>query len=183
MTFVSRKGCRSQTGMDSDDNEATGDAITKESDPLSEAKLWAWASLIMGLVVLVFALAASAWPVIMLEIASVLGSMLFLCGNESQQRIAVALIGIAAFFELAGGLVAFVLGIWLTVVPGSLGGFGLLLGLYALLFSIPILGIGGVDFYTVYLVRREVFGSRSGAVAAGRRVSDVFIPPMSRLAW
>lgn len=179
MTFVSREGCKSQAHMDSDDNEATGDATTKESDPLSEAKLWAWASLIMGIVVLVFAFGAMAWPVIILEFASVLGSMLFLFGKQSQQRIAVVLIGIAAVFELAGGLVAFVLGIWLTVVPGTLGGFGLLLGLYALLFSIPVLGIGGVDFYTVYLVRREVFGS----VAAGRSVSEVWIPPMVQLGW
>ena len=160
-----------------------GKADSDEESADAETRCWAWASLVMGGIVLVFALATGAWPVILLQLASVTGSLFFLFGSKELRRAAVIMLGVSAAFELIGGLVAFVVGIWLTVVPGVLGGFGFLLGFYALMFSVPVLGIGAVDFYTVYRVRKAVFGGqKSGKPESNELLQVESVPPVVNLS-
>lgn len=115
-------------------------------------------SLALGTLVLLFAFGSYAWPVILVELASVAGSALFLFGGDESRRTAVVLLGVAATFEVIGGAIALILAFFLISVQSSLGGFSLLIGLYALIFSVPVIAIGAIDLYTVYRVRDAVFG-------------------------
>jgi hypothetical protein len=147
-----------------------------DSKKLAEARTWAWASLIIGTLVLLGSIASFAWPFIPLQLFSVIGSLFFLYGGEQQMRCSVVMLGVVAAFELMGGAVTFLFALYFVAFPGQFGGFGLLIGIYALVFSIPTLAIGGIDFYTVRLVRGVVFGEDSSAPE-----KDAMVPPMDTL--
>ena len=132
-----------------------------ETKNVPEARCWAWTSLIIGVVVLLGAIATYAVPAVLVELGSVVGSILFLFGGERLRRTSVVILAVSTVFELVGGLVFLLLGFYLIAAPQTLGGFAVLIGFYALVFSVPIVAIGAIDLYTVYLVREYVFGNNS----------------------
>lgn len=123
-----------------------------------ETRCWAWTSLILGAVILLGAIGSAAYPVVILQLASVIGSLLFLFGGEELQQTSVVLLGVAAVFECVGGALALLVGFFFIATPSGLSGWSLVLGLYALIFSVPVISVGLIDAYTVYRVRNSVFG-------------------------
>lgn len=136
------------------DSDATA---TKRSLELKEARAWATVSMIIASVVLVLIIASGAWPVVFLQLASLVGSALFLCGGGQFDQAAVITLTVVAYFELIGGGVTLVVVLYVLAVPGTVAGFGLLLAIYGLIISIPFIAIGYVDLNTANLVRNKVY--------------------------
>ena len=142
----------------------------------AEARCWAWASLVIGSLILFGALSSGAWPVILVEIASVVGSALFLFGGEKVRQASVVVLAISAILELVGGGIFLLFAIYLISAPSTLGGFGFLLGIYAFVFSIPVVAVGVIDGYTVSLVRTTVYGNVDEKEALG---SEKVVPSVN----
>ena len=142
-------------------------AATKRDVELKEARSWATVSMILASVILVLIIASGAWPAVLLQLASLVGSALFLCGGGRFDQAAVTTLTVVAYFELIGGGVTLVVVLYLLAVPGSFAGFGLLLAIYGLIISIPIIAIGYVDLKTANLVRNKVYN----------KVEPINLPP------
>jgi hypothetical protein len=168
---------------------AVNTAKPKRGKKEQEARTWAWVSLVFGTVVAFGAVASGAFPVVLVELSSILGSAFFLFGSERLKQTGVTLLTVSAVFELVTGGVTFLFAFYFIAVPGSFAGFGLLLGIYALVFSVPILALGAIDYYTVRLVRNRVFGSdesagsESGTTETKTLMTDqsTALPPMDAL--
>jgi hypothetical protein len=132
-------------------------ALTKREIELKEARSWATVSMILASIVLILIIASGAWPAVLLQLGSLVGSALFLCGGGKFDQAAVIILTVVAYFELIGGGVTLVIVLYLLAVPGSFFGFGLLLAIYGLIISIPIIAIGYVDLKTANLVRNKVY--------------------------
>lgn len=164
-------------------------AKPKRGKKEQEARTWAWVSLVFGTVVAFGALFSGAFPVILVELSSILGSAFFLFGSERLKQTGVTLLMVSAVFELVAGGATFLFALYFIAVPGSFAGFGLLIGIYALVFSVPVLALGAIDYYTVRLVRKRVFGSGqaegsgSGTTETNTLIADqsTTLPPMDAL--
>ena len=132
-------------------------AATKRDVELKEARAWATVSMIIASVVLVLIIASGAWPVVLLQLASLAGSALFLFGGGRFDQAAVVTLTVVSYFELIGGGVTLAAVLYLLAVPRSFAGFGFLLAIYGLVISIPIIAIGYVDLKTANLVRSKVY--------------------------
>lgn len=126
----------------------------------AETRCWAWTSLVLGVLVILGAIGSFAWPVIIVELGSVIGSAMFLFGGESVKQTAVVLLAVAAVFECVGGGIFLLLAFYLLATPSGLAGWNLVLGIYALVFSVPVITIGAIDLYTVQLIRKSVFRAK-----------------------
>ena len=109
------------------------------------ARRWAWTSLVVGAFVLAASATAASWPATLVQIGSVVGPALFLFGSARARGAGVVVLVITAVLELITGGVLVVAGLAFVGSPSSLGGFGLLLGVYSLVLVIPVLGVGIVD--------------------------------------
>ena len=109
--------------------------MKEDNKKLAEARTWAWASLVIGTLVLLGSIASFAWPFIPLQLFSVIWSLFFLYGGEQQMWYSVVMLGVVAAFELMGGAVTFLFALYFVAFPGQFGGFVLLIGIYALVFS------------------------------------------------
>lgn len=132
-------------------------ALTKRELELKEARSWATVSMVLASIVLILIIASGAWPAVLIQLGSVVGSALFLCGGGKFDQAAVIILTVVAYFELIGGGVTLVVVLYLLAVPGSFAGFGLLLAIYGLIISIPMIAIGYVDLKTANLVRNKVY--------------------------
>tara|TARA_B100001057_G_C22808806_1_gene934550 strand:- start:167 stop:712 length:546 start_codon:yes stop_codon:yes gene_type:complete len=168
---------------------APSPAKPKRGKKEQEARTWAWVSLVFGTLIAFGALFSGALPVILVELSSILGSAFFLFGSERLKQTGVTLLMVSAVFELVAGGVTLLFALYFIAVPGVFAGFGLLLGIYALVFSVPILALGAIDYYTVRLVRKRVFGSNeskgyeSGTTETKTLMADqgTNLPPMDAL--
>tara|TARA_B110001452_G_scaffold61434_1_gene48211 strand:- start:82 stop:582 length:501 start_codon:yes stop_codon:yes gene_type:complete len=156
-------------------------ALSKRELELKEARSWATVSTVLASIVLILIIASGAWPAVLLQLGSVVGSALFLCGGGKFDQVAVIILTVVAYFELIGGGVTLAVVLYLLAVPGSFAGFGLLLAIYGLIISIPIIAIGYVDLKTANLVRNKVYNkveptntpSESGAGAEGKELPSL----------
>ena len=90
--------------------------LTKRELELKEARSWATASMIMASIVLVLIIASGAWPAVLLQLGSVVGSALFICGGGTFDQAAVIILTVVAYFELIGGGVTLVVVLYLPVI-------------------------------------------------------------------
>ena len=124
-----------------------------------EARCWAWVSLVLGSLTVLGALSSGAWPVALVGICSVVGCLMVLFGRDGLLQIGTVLLTISAVIELVCGGMFLVVAIYLIATPSTVGGFGILVGIYALIFSIPVFATGTIDAITVSILRKIDYGN------------------------
>lgn len=127
------------------------------SRDLEQARCWSWVSLVLGILVLIGAAmsASGSWPIIVLEILSVLGSLTLLFAGDAWLYTAFVMLALSAVGEGIGALTALIIGIVLvSVTTGELLGLGVFLGTILLVMSVPLGALCAIDTYTAVLIRR-----------------------------
>ena len=155
-----------------------------------KAQCWAWTSLVVGALVFAGALVASSWPVALVEVGSVVGPALFIFGGTNARSAGIVVLVITTVFELVAGGVLLVVGLIFVASHSTLGGFGPLIGTYAFVLSVPVLGVGIVDAITAKAMRdvRDMNDSRTTVRSAEPSRPDIEMSTpfvnleMSRLA-
>tara|TARA_B110000967_G_scaffold206398_1_gene253007 strand:+ start:5283 stop:5789 length:507 start_codon:yes stop_codon:yes gene_type:complete len=135
--------------------------MVERSDEEKEARVWSWVSLIIALLLLLLFAAGGAWPVVIVQILSGLGSVLFLFGSDNLKNCAMVMLFVSAGMEISSGVMLAIFGIILVSSPYFGLGWGILIGLYALILAVPTLAIGWVDLYTAYRIRESLYGDEA----------------------
>jgi len=146
--------------------------MVERSDEEKEARVWSWVSLIIALLLLLLFAAGGAWPVVVVQILSGLGSVLFLYGSDNLRNCAMVMMFVSSGMEIFSGVMLAIFGIILVSSPYFAFGWGVLIGIYALILAVPTLAIGWIDLYTAYRIRESLYGDeakeRRKAVKDGR---------------
>lgn len=135
--------------------------MVERADEEKEARVWSWVSLVIAILLLLAFAAGGAWPIVLVQLLSLLGSVLFLFGSENLKNCAMVIMFISAGMEIFSGVMLVIFGVILVSSPYFAFGWGLLIGIYALIVSIPTLAIGWVDLYTAYRIREALYGDEA----------------------
>lgn len=135
--------------------------MVERSDEEKEARVWSWVSLIIALLLLLLFAAGGAWPVVIVQILSGLGSVIFLFGSETLKNCAMVMMFVSSGMEIFSGVMLAIFGIILVSSPYFAFGWGLFIGIYALILAVPTLAIGWVDLYTAYRIRESLYGDEA----------------------
>lgn len=122
-----------------------------------EARTWAWVSLIAAAVVALLSLPGGLWPVFLVELISFSGSVLFLYFGKPRHNLAMVLMFIAAVVESVAGVLLAVYGLYLINNPSDLLGWAALIGIYALVISVPVLSLAAVDIFSALRIRALLY--------------------------
>ena len=135
--------------------------MVERSDEENEARVWSWVSLVIAILLFLLFAAGGAWPVVLVQLASAFGSVLFLFGSENLKNCAMVLMFVSAGLEMFSGVMLVIFGILLVSSPYLAFGWGLLIGIHALILSVPTLAIAWVDLYTAYRIREALYGDEA----------------------
>ncbi len=137
-----------------------------------EARTWAWVSLIAAAFVGVLSLPGGLWPVFLVEMISVAGSVLFLYSGKERRNFAMVLTIIAAVVETVAGVLLAVYGLYLVNQPADLLGWAALIGIYALVISVPVISLAAIDIFTALRIRALLYAAPDGDSAALTKSTD-----------
>ncbi len=129
--------------------------MTEKDDAEREAVIWSRASIAAAVVIILLSASASAIPVVIVQLLSIIACLMYLF--TSWDETAMTMLFVAAGFEVASALVLLVFGAVLLTSPGY-SGWGVVLGIYALVITVPVLVVAAVDVYTALRIREHLFG-------------------------
>lgn len=123
-----------------------------------EAESYAWWSLIISAIVAVMSFSGGL-PILVVQVASVTGSLFFLYGPEKHKGKAIVAMMIAGFIEAASAVALLVIGFVLLSNPAYGFGWGVLIGVYALIGFVFVAAVATLDLLAAFRARSWLYGS------------------------